>query len=570
MEIQGGPSFTVTLPHYHPEILRRKATELAQQAAALFPGSAPLPKPDDQLVFARQRLTELRSALEALNLPLQASQIRKAQAASATSAADIGLGSGPATAAVLQSTEEVNTTATSFSPFGPDFTGASTAQATIGGIYDGSNGTGTLTFRVQNGGTHGVDNLQIKVFDPLDAQIDVININQSDPLNTAYTLANGLTLTLGAGDLIKDDEFTIQVFDSVGSVVDPAKPFNGTRNQNPNFENGLSVTAGSFQVNGETITVLANDTINSVLSTINQSNAGVTATFDAVTEKVVLTQNTLGATPTITLANDSSGFLAATKLSGATPVPGIDGGNGPDQHIEDVSAFSSVQTGSILINGVTIAIDVQTDSLNDVLTRITNSAANVQATLTGGEQRVSLVANKYTNSLVLDSNGTGFFGAVGITDGTFNPIKGVVHRNGLSRSGAKEFTTVLRDVADALNPIFNDAKLSGRPGTFLTQLRTNLQKAILGAFDAKQGQVRTDFGIEFNFGTSDIAVFRFDREQLLSALDRRLDQVKEPLLGNGVANKVGLVDRVLGVIQQAESELDAKLGSTGLFVDLRA
>ena len=119
MEIQGHPSFAVTLPHYHPEILRRKATELAQQAAALFPGSAPLPKPDDQLVFARQRLTELRSALEALNLPLQASQIRKAQAASATSAADIGLGSGPATAAVLQSTEEVNTTATSFSPVNP-------------------------------------------------------------------------------------------------------------------------------------------------------------------------------------------------------------------------------------------------------------------------------------------------------------------------------------------------------------------------------------------------------------------------------------------------------------------
>ena len=42
-----------------------------------------------------------------------------------------------------------------------------------------------------------------------------------------------------AGDAIEDDEFTIQVFDSVGSAVDPDKPFDGIRNQNPNFENGL-------------------------------------------------------------------------------------------------------------------------------------------------------------------------------------------------------------------------------------------------------------------------------------------------------------------------------------------
>ena len=80
------------------------------------------------------------------------------------------------------------------------------------------------------------------------------------------------------------------------------------------------MTAGSFDVNGVSITVAANDTINSVLAKIDASAAGVTATFDATREEVVLTQKTEGAANDIVLANDTSGFLAATKLDTASSI----------------------------------------------------------------------------------------------------------------------------------------------------------------------------------------------------------------------------------------------------------
>ena len=645
--------------------------------------STPTAETRDQLVKIRRQVVELRNALETINRPEKLSRTfsfgSAPIAATATSSINLNLGIIPITAAKLESTEEVNTTATSFTPFGPDFTGlgTSTATATIGGTYDGSNGTGTLDFRVvenkggthgvddlsinvydpndtfieqiqikkddpinqlytlsngltvtlsagvlvdsddftvdvdateptsftptnpiwtgavssaeatiggvydgSNGsgtlrfksvlsfGVHGVDDLKVEVFDPTDTKIQDINILKDDPLDTVYTLNNGLTFTLGAGDLLKNDEFTIQVSAVVGSAVDPSKRFNGTRNNNPNFQSGLSVTAGSFDVNGETITVNVPDTINSILSKINASSAGVTATFNSQTEKILLTQNTLGSSPTIVVDNDTSGFLAATKLAGATVVPGTDGGNDPDGILSSTSRFATVSSGSILINGKSIAIDVGNDSLNDVLANITASTAGVTASLVNGGQKISIVSKTLTGQVVLNGNGTGFFTASEITETTYNPTEGQlrkVTRKGLTARHSQQLTRSVREVANALNPILDEAKSAGKLGPSLTQLRANLKGAIVGSSGLK---LDTDFGIHFDFGTSTNKVFAFSRanqDQLTAGLQREPDAAHALLF----ADKA-LVQRLLAVTQQAEEELNAALGSTGTFVDVFA
>jgi hypothetical protein len=122
----------------------------------------------------------------------------------------------------------------SFSPSQPEWAAGSTDSITLGGVYDGSNGTDTLTFKVNHGGTHGVDNLQLKVFDANDNQIDQIDIHDNDPLDQQYTLSNGVVLALGEGELLADTFFTVEVFDGVGSAVDPSKPFDALRADNPN------------------------------------------------------------------------------------------------------------------------------------------------------------------------------------------------------------------------------------------------------------------------------------------------------------------------------------------------
>ena len=60
-----------------------------------------------------------------------------------------------ATQASLRSTEEINAVPTSYTPFRTGFSGASTALATIGGVYDGDQGTDTLTFQVKKKAGNG-------------------------------------------------------------------------------------------------------------------------------------------------------------------------------------------------------------------------------------------------------------------------------------------------------------------------------------------------------------------------------------------------------------------------------
>lgn len=316
-----------------------------------------------------------------------------------------------------------NSSPTSFSPAQPNWEG-SDALPTIGGVYDGSNSTDTLSFRADNSGTHGEDDLKIKVYDSNNDQIDTIDIKKEDPIDKQYTLSNGLTFTLGNGALLENTTFTMEVFDSVGSAVDPDNPFNGIRADDPNLEPGLSVRDGSFQINGTSIDVGASDSINDVLDRINQADAGVNATFDAATETVLLTQNTPGSTPDIILENDTSGFLAAVKLDGATATPGED--SEPNKSLAEVASFSAVQSGSISVNGVSIDIDVNTDSLNDVLDRISASGADVDARFDNTTQRVTVRAESTASQMELYNGATHFFTAVGISEGAYNAAEDLI------------------------------------------------------------------------------------------------------------------------------------------------
>jgi len=78
---------------------------------------------------------------------------------------------------------------------------------------------------------------------------------------------------------------------------------------------------GAFKINGVTINFNANsDSVAALLSTINQSGAGVTASYDSANDRVLLTNNTTGDTG-ISVA-DVTGNLAAalglTTAAGAT------------------------------------------------------------------------------------------------------------------------------------------------------------------------------------------------------------------------------------------------------------
>jgi len=380
-------------------------------------------------------------------------------------------------AATLASTEEINASPMSFTPFGPEWTGASDALITLGGEYNGANGTDTLTIESRRNGVHGVDNLRLWLNDSTGTRITNIDIPRTDPLDQQYDLGNGLFLTLGAGALVNLDTATFDVSDTVGAVVNPDNPLGGIRNSNPNLQFGTApIVDGAYTVNGESISVSTADTINDVIARINTSAAGVTATFNSLTESIDFIQNTEGSVPTIALANDTSNFLAATKLAGAIVTTGVDPED--EQFLEDVAAFSSVSAGNVLINGQSIAIDPAADSLATVLDSINASPADVTATFDDATQQVLIEANDSATVLELDSNGTGFFGAINMLEGRLDPES---VSNGISRRRSYEIADAAAAVFERLNRLFQDSTFVGR-GANVGAFRSPFEGAVGAAF----------------------------------------------------------------------------------------
>ncbi len=464
----------------------------------------------------------------------------------------------------------------SYSPTDPVWNGVgSSAEITLGGVYDGSDGSGTFRFEVRRGGVHGDDDLQVRVKRPDGGTLQTLDIDKNDPLDQTYTLDNGMTFRFGPGELIKDDVFTAEVFDSVGSVVDPGNPFDGTGNDDPQFDPGLGVNAGSFDVNGVTITVAADDTLDAVLARITASSAGVSAAFDVASERVVLTQKTAGSAPSIVLANDTSDFLDAVKLSAATPVPGQDGGDPVHEPIAGVPALAGIGNGSFAVNGVAIAIDINVDSLADVIDRINQSSARVTATLDPASLRLSFVSNDREASLVLSDPTTGFLAATKIAPGTYDAVGARNASPAFARPD--EVAARLRELPRHLLPLLRNT-LVGLDSEEADELRGVLRGAVEETFTGYFGPspipiLRSGFGLSFDFSRGDGPTIEYERNKIRRALRSETEELQAFLFRDEVDTGRGLIPSLLSAVESLQSRVAVELGSPGLqgaVVDFRA
>ncbi len=453
-----------------------------------------------------RRVGKIAAALNELDELLIRTEVRqRMDRAKAISGSALDLGT-VSTAARLDSDTEVNTATTSYTPFGPVFTGSgqSTALPEITGVYDGSNGNDTLQFKVTREGVHGEDNIEVRVFDSGGDMLERLRIRANHPLDREYSIGNGLVFTLGEGYLEKNDEFYLDVYADTPSSVDPDKPFDGTRNERPDFDYGLSVSAGSFDINGVTIAVNADDTINTVLQRIDASAAGVDAVFDAGAERVRLTQRQTGSAHDIVLANDDSGFVAATKLTGSA-VPGLD--READAALAETSVFAAVTAGNLRINSNNIGFDPAVDSLTDILARINAADIGVDASLVSGDQRVLIRSTIDGMPLNLDDGGTGIFDALDIEQMQYRARI----RNGIPLARTYAIADDLEDSIALVNEIFDPGANPAALSPSLSDLRERLTTALRDA--APDGT--TTYGLSFSADAPPGSNFvRIDRHTL--------------------------------------------------------
>ena len=96
------------------------------------------------------------------------------------------------------------------------------AEFSVSGTYDGSNGTGELNFEVTLGGTHGEDRLRVVMSDSEGNTLKTVTIQATDAIDKQYDLGNGLTLSLGEGNILAGSQFSMNVVAPETSYESPS------------------------------------------------------------------------------------------------------------------------------------------------------------------------------------------------------------------------------------------------------------------------------------------------------------------------------------------------------------
>ncbi len=150
---------------------------------------------------------------------------------------------------------------------------------------------------------------------------------------------------------------------------------------------------GSFLVNGKQVSVVASDNLRDIAARINNAKAGVTASVFSVSggeNYLVLTAQNTGAVNAISLSDMGAGNVlqslglvnSSTSLKNAiTNGAQSDKFSDTSTAIGTLMALNNAPSGTIQINGVDVAIDLATDSLNSIATKINDAGAGVTASV---------------------------------------------------------------------------------------------------------------------------------------------------------------------------------------------
>ncbi len=349
-----------------------------------------------------------------------------------------------------------------------------------------------------------------------------------------------------------------------------------------------AVTAGDFTVNGAKITVALTDSLQDVFDKISTATSGaVVGSYDSTTDKISLTSVPASNPITLGASNDTSNFLAVARLANGNNTGVIESGTAlgatsqsaplaSSRLRNSITAVDGSGNGTFTVNGVSIAYNVNTDSLSAVLGRISSSSAGVSATYDAAADRVVLT-NKSTGDLGLSVSEAagGFLDAVGLSGSstlargddaqftvnggptltsTSNTFTAASHGiTGLSLTANTETsqtitvdanTTGMKGAIDEFIKKFNAVQSYIDTATKITSANGKVTSAILAnnreiqswqstlrstAFSAVSGLSGTisrleNLGIDFTSGTSELAIK--DASKLEAALRDKPSEVE--------------------------------------------
>ena len=181
-------------------------------------------------------------------------------------------------------------------------------------------------------------------------------------------------------------------------------------------------TTGTFTVNGVAITYTAGETLNDIINAINQSSAGVSATYDTYEDQLVLSSTTRGP-QSITVADGTSNLASALRLT--TTDSALQVGNPTLFTVNGSSTVrqsdSNILTADQLgLTGVNFTATATGDTQVTVAPDVTTIGNAINAFVSAYNSAQSLIAS----DLYVDPTGTNPNGALSTdTNLTFLPLE---------------------------------------------------------------------------------------------------------------------------------------------------
>ena len=140
----------------------------------------------------------------------------------------------------------------------------------------------------------------------------------------------------------------------------------------------------------------------------------------------------------------------------------------------------------------------------------------------------------------------------------------------VSAADARILGTLVNNMADAMNTLFDDSAFKSSPGAFLEGARNGLRVAVSTTFDSEGPRFNTDFGINLDFSSNNGTVFNFSaddqhRFETTLATPQGAAAVGNTLLGT---ESNGLLNRLDATLTASASAFENKADPTGLFLDV--
>jgi flagellar hook-associated protein 2 len=434
------------------------------------------------------------------------------------------------------------------------------------------------------GQTFSINGTQITLSDSDSLQDVLDQINSSaagvtasyDSTTGQVSLASSSPMVLGSGSDTSDFLQQAELFNNGTGSVTSSVGLGRVDGDTDLASAGLRtpVTAGTFTVNGVSINYTAGETLNDVISSINSSSAGVSASYDSYEDQVVLTATSRGP-QSITVADGTGNLATALRLTTSdstaqTGQPTLFTVNGSSTvRQSDSNILTAAQLG---LTGVNFTATATGDTEITVAPDVTTIANTINAFVTAYNSAQSLIASDMAvdasdptqdGPLATDTNLTFLSSQLrAMTDGstsTTNTIRMLSDLGVASNATDNTLTDVdTTDLQDALTNHLSDVEsLFNDPTTGLT----NTIQTTLDAYDDPLNGVivneQNNITSEISYNTQQINTMQEQLQAQQTALENEfalLDEAEANAQSlSGVLNSSGSSSSTSGALSNIGS-----------------